>query len=81
MRSEHKEWVNENPLRKYRRDKGLTLMEAAGTLGVALSTLHCWEMGVHSPSVDHFLKIKTQLGVTDIFDQWDEWSHNRPTAS
>jgi DNA-binding XRE family transcriptional regulator len=43
-------WLDQNPLRMYRKAHGLTLFAAAGLLGVAVTSIQKWESGAALPS-------------------------------
>jgi transcriptional regulator with XRE-family HTH domain len=72
-------WTERNPLRAWRlRHKPkLTILEAAGELGVGMSMVQMYEKGVHKPgpSKDEVL---TRLLGSDWSEKWDAWLAKRP---
>lgn len=74
-----KAWVNECPLRVWRIDNEVPIMQAASNLGVSMTLIQLWERGVHVPSGDNMRKLVDLLGPT-TGKRWAQWMNNRPMA-
>lgn len=74
-----KEWIEENPLRKYRKEQGLAIMTMASLLGVGMSTIQTWESGAHMPRPESFAAIARVTGMENVRELWDEWLSKKPT--
>ncbi|WP_318152996.1 helix-turn-helix domain-containing protein [Metabacillus arenae] len=71
------QWKNENPIRKYRKESGLSQPDIAGLIGVSTYTVQRWEDGSVSPSGEN-LKKMSKL-IDEIEESLSEWKNNRPT--
>lgn len=78
-RNKYETWINENPLRKWRLEQGLSIMAVASMLGAGMSTVQTWESGAHWPKADSFDKIGGLIGDDNIEENWKTWTENRPT--
>jgi transcriptional regulator with XRE-family HTH domain len=79
MKDRALEWVEENPLRRWRKREGMSMMRAAAMIGVGMSTVQLWEQGAHLPKT--YDAIADVLGVkpTTLARAWREWYNDRPT--
>jgi len=75
---EIRSWIEENPLRQFRNKNGLTLMDAAGLLGVGMSTVQVWEKGASTPKDDKLERLAELLGEPKIEKTWETWLQSRP---
>jgi len=71
-------WLEQNPLRKFRKKNKLGLMEIAGLLGVGVSTVQTWEKGVTVPKSEKFKMLANLLNAPDIEETWFKWLENKP---
>ena len=75
------QWVDENPLRKWRlsqEPKKLSILEAAGRIGVGMSMVQMYEKGLHKPAKPEVVaRMASNLG-TDWSADWDAWLARRP---
>lgn len=69
-----KEWIEQNPLRQWRKENELSITIAASVLGVNKNTIVSWEHGAATPS--QWDKLKEVLGE-DIQQRWEEWRNSR----
>lgn len=73
-RARHREWVERNPVRRWRIKRGLTLQQAAAWLGVHRMTLWFWEQG--SPPAEKFVKkVARAIGenIDALREEWFDW--------
>lgn len=78
-RDARKNWIDANPLRAWRHahTPKLTILEAAGRIGVGSSMVQMYERGVHKPGPDRGPAIAALLG-TDWSTRWDDWLAAEP---
>jgi transcriptional regulator with XRE-family HTH domain len=72
-------WVDRCPLRRWRRDHGVTVTRAAVTIGVSITTLQAWERG-RQPSPEGFAKLAATIG-DDVEASWKRWMRGRPEVA
>ena len=70
-------WIDQNPLRAWRREQKATILETAGRLGVGMSMVQMYERGVHKPGADRAAAFEKLLG-SDWSERWDRWLASRP---
>jgi transcriptional regulator with XRE-family HTH domain len=70
------DWVEQNPLRRWRKGAGLSIMRAAVTLEVTVTTIQSWERGAVTPSHENFERIADTTGTNEA--AWTRWSNRRP---
>lgn len=80
LKSRTRNWMEENPLRRWRKRNELSMMDAAATLGVGLSSVQNWEQGAYQPNEESMPKLADLLGVKPetLTRQWREWYRDRP---
>ena len=66
-------WRERNPLREWRRVKGLTVADAAIMLRVSGNTLVKWERGGGTPSQERMARIAAVTRNRRIAQEWDTW--------
>ncbi len=76
--SRHREWVDKNPLKRWRGEVGASAMEAAGMLGVSAHAVYGWESGATRPSEESMDALTKLLG-TDARSVWGAWESEKPT--
>ncbi|WP_180953444.1 helix-turn-helix domain-containing protein [Bacillus sp. T33-2] len=69
-------WKNENPIRKYRKDSGLSQPDIAAIIGVSTYTVQRWEDGAVNPSGDNVTKLNEL--IDGFSDQWSKWKKGKP---
>jgi transcriptional regulator with XRE-family HTH domain len=74
------EWIEQNPLRKWRLAAGLTLAETAVTLGVGQTAISTWENGAYLPKWPNLDKMAQITGIENIAGEWEKWYKSRPSA-
>jgi DNA-binding XRE family transcriptional regulator len=73
-----KAWIEDNPLRKFRRTAGATFMLVASALEVSTFTIQNWESGAAEPSAEAMAKIGALLSDDNICATWSEWLGRKP---
>lgn len=76
-RSPFAEWMEENPLRRWRYENGCGVMETAARLGVSMTVIQLWERGVHVPRAYNLERIANLVGEGTI-EAWNDWIERRP---
>lgn len=71
-------WVEQNPLRRWRKARGETLMGTAARLGVSMLTVQLWENGGMQPSEENLAKLAALLQNPKLSQAWDSWLSQRP---
>lgn len=74
------EWVEKNPLRRWRKRNKFSLMDAAGILDVGFTTVQLWESGAREPGDDNMAKIAVQMQTTpeSARRSWRRWLGQQP---
>lgn len=72
------EWINENPLRKWRKLHGYTQGDVGNMIGVSLQMVKHYEFGDAQPTIEVAHKIEELVGG-DLLKDWNEWRKRRPT--
>lgn len=73
-----KDWIEDNPLRTFRKEREITVMEAATRLHISLSMIQMWERGVHFPSPENMAKIVAFTEDPEIEQRWVTWKNSQP---
>jgi DNA-binding transcriptional regulator YiaG len=73
-----KSWIEANPLRKFRKEQGLSIMAIANMLGVGMSTIQTWESGAHWPKDENFDRMSAIMQKTNLEQSWSKWLQSRP---
>lgn len=76
--SQFDEWVNRNPLRQWRKERRVSIMQAASQLGASMTIVQLWERGVHIPGDDFMVKLEVMVG-RGCSAHWNEWYNNKPS--
>jgi DNA-binding transcriptional regulator YiaG len=74
------EWREENPLRKWREESGVSSGKAAVRLDVNAATAMAWESGKSYPVAGNMAKLARLLG-DDVEARWTKWWELRPRPS
>ena len=80
MKSQIKEWIEQNPLRVWRKRNGLALHHVSSQLGVGLFTIQTWENGNSIPNSQNMAAIIEMTNNENISAEWKEWYLNAPSA-
>ncbi|MEI2465132.1 helix-turn-helix domain-containing protein [Niallia taxi] len=72
------EWKKGNPIKKFRKDKGLSQPDVASLLGVSTYTVQRWEDGSVNPSGDNENKLNEL--IVGFGDEWKDWKKKKPTV-
>ena len=75
-----KTWIEQNPLRRWRKQHKLGFHKAAQRLSVGVSSLEHWEYGASVPVLESFIKLSKGMGIPleDLREQWETWLRQRP---
>lgn len=73
-------WIEENPLRRWRRETNTTIMQAAVRMGVTITTIQKWEFGGMRPGPENLARMAGAMGQQEeaLADAWDSWLSRRP---
>ena len=71
------EWIEQNPLRKWRLKHGHSIMTAAAILGCSTSSIQKWEAGASSPTSVSFDAMEQAIG-RDVRSAWKRWTNQQP---
>lgn len=74
-----KKWIEANPLRKFRKEHGLSMMNLASMIGAGMSTIQTWESGAHLPKPESFEAMARVTGKENIEQLWAQWLKQKPT--
>lgn len=68
----HAEWIELNPIRKFRIEKGLkTVVGAALEWRISAPNLTQWEAGICGPNGENTLKMEKVIpGFWNLFHEW-----------
>lgn len=75
---EQKQWIENNPLRRYRKENKLAVVNIAPTLEVSTNTIQAWEMGAKQPAPENLERIGKLIGDRQIDSTWESWRDERP---
>jgi DNA-binding transcriptional regulator YiaG len=75
---QRKEWIENNPIRKYRKENKLPLNVVSSMFDVGVYSVQRWESGDVKPNEDNMRKIVKLLGE-DAERQWKEWMKSKPS--
>lgn len=81
LKQQRNEWIETNPLRKWRTSKsvGLSMHDVASTLGVAPTTVQLWEYGTNAPAGDNVDRLVALTGDETLPARWTRWLSRRPS--
>ena len=71
------QWIDKNPLRRWRVRSGLEWAEVTAQLGVGTTAVKYWEWGATRPSPDNMQRISDVIGI-DADRAWTRWLNARP---
>jgi DNA-binding XRE family transcriptional regulator len=77
---EIQEWIDQNPLRKYRTERDLAQFEVSAKIDVSINTIRNWETGASEPRGDYWQKLNWLLGE-DAEKLWKEWKAKFPNKA
>ncbi len=72
---EHRAWVSENPLRLWRKERGLSQFAVASLLGVSHFSIASWENGASRPRGENMTRIAKLMSNPQLSADWDAWWH------
>ena len=72
-----REWIESNPLRMWRRQKGIAQSDVAAALAISYHTVHRWEIGSAVPDNDTFELLSLLVGFS-LGASWKVWVERRP---
>lgn len=77
-----RDWIELNPLRRWRHRQELSMMDASGLLGVGMSSVQHWEQGAYYPSEESMVKLAAAMGVKveTLARNWRTWYAARATV-
>lgn len=67
------EWIDLNPLRKWRDKKSLVQGDVSAAMGITTQTVKLWERGETRPSEDHMTKLGEVTGIKTLGKVWAKW--------
>ncbi len=73
-----REWRAQNPLRLWRKEKGLSRNDAATALNCAANTLWNWENGSITPNEENMTKLAAMMDVPTLRQTWAAWLAQKP---
>jgi len=74
---EYDQWVETNPLRRWRHERGYSYMKACALIGVSMTVMQMWERGVNPPNPANMHRLNTVVGKgTDV--AWARWLERKP---
>ena len=71
-------WVDKNPLRSWRHKNKVTILRAASSLDVTVTTIQQWERGAVTPTDENMDRIATITGDESTASKWSRWRSRRP---
>lgn len=81
-RTARAEWVERNPLRRWRNrpENQLTMADVAGRMRVAFTSVQLWETGGRTPSSKACEQIAELMGRTpeQVYDAFARWYRQQP---
>jgi DNA-binding transcriptional regulator YiaG len=74
------DWIELNPLRKWRHRQELSMMDASALLGCGMSSVQHWEQGAYYPSDDSIDKLAGAMQVQGdtLARSWKQWYAKKP---
>jgi len=72
-----REWVDKNPLRRWRHHEKISIMRAAVGLGVTMTTIQVWERGTATPTDGNMDNLESVVGE-GTRKAWARWAKNQP---
>lgn len=78
LQREHRHWIEQNPLRTFRKHHQLSMMNAAALLDVNMTTIQQWESGSNRPNEENMQNLGRLLGVEQMCGLWDAWYNSKP---
>jgi DNA-binding transcriptional regulator YiaG len=78
MLEQQEQWMEQNPLRRYRKANGVSYMNTARILGVTIAAVQKWENGTSQPTPENMAKIAVFCQDPNLAEKWEEWLSRRP---
>ena len=74
------DWVERHPVRRWRRQEGLSVHSAASMLGVSTSSIQQYEAGATHPRDETIERMAERMGRTpeNLRRAWTNWEAKRP---
>lgn len=74
-------WVEENPLRVWRKKNGLAMMDVASGTGLAFSSIQQHEQGGYFPNEESMDTYAAAMDIAsaNLHRKWKAWYDRRPT--
>jgi transcriptional regulator with XRE-family HTH domain len=73
-----REWVESNPLRKWRLDQGHTQADVGNAIGMNFHSIYNWETGMASPDSRQLLKLSSLMNNKNLAKEWVKWHQDKP---
>lgn len=73
-------WVAQNPLRRWRKARNMTLHQVATVTRCAVQTIQFWETGALQPNTGNMGKLATILGDPRLLQKWQAWRRRQPST-
>lgn len=73
------QWVEENPLRQWRKKKAVTLAFLGSMIEVGYHTVHDWETGAGMPNDNQLLLLSKIMNFKNLKKELQEWKKRKPT--
>ena len=80
MVNSQRSWIEENPLRIFRKGNDIPQALAAAAMGTSKTTIQMWESGGAYPSNDSMELLQAYLNDSYISSKWQEWYKSCPTS-
>lgn len=72
------EWKENNPLRKFRKNRHLKQSTIAASMEVSYHVVYRWESGMTEPTKEQFQILGKLTGIKKLADEWKVWMEQRP---
>ena len=81
-RKAFKRWVNECPLRVWRLNEDVPILQTASALNKSMTIIQLWERGVHIPTPENMAGIArlTGVDVDKLTAAWLRWHDRKPSV-
>ncbi|HVJ95346.1 MAG TPA: helix-turn-helix transcriptional regulator [Acidimicrobiia bacterium] len=74
------EWLESNPLRRWRTRERVSIMTAAARIGCSTSSIQKWEAGASQPTAESLVDIASATGrdAESLARAWTRWTKQQP---